>query len=481
MITDLDLTPAQRRELGRAALEWVLAWFDGTGSRPLYPAAGAMELRDAVRSAVPSEGSDPLRVLETFARHIAPGSRDNGHPRMFGYVQSSGSFVGAIGDFLASAINQNVTSWRSAPAATTLERQVIDWIKTIVDFDPGGEGLLVSGGSMANFVGIAAALSATCPDVSRRGVRALAGEPAIYASDVVHMSIPKAAAMLGLGREAIRTVRADGKYRLDVSALDRALTDDRRAGRVPICVVANAGDVNTGAVDPIDEIARVCRRHAVWMHVDAAYGGFAMLAPSGRKLLAGLGRADSMSLDPHKWLYAPQDAGCILVRDAAALRRTFSYAAQYVDVVATPGMSDYAFWDYGPELSRRFRALKIWMMLQCHGTRAIGETIERNIALARELARLVDESGDFERLAPAPLSIVCFRYVGGTHTDLNAFNRALMLDVQRAGRAYLSNAMIGDAFALRACIVNHRTREHDLQALLDDIRLAAHAYERTSG
>jgi aromatic-L-amino-acid/L-tryptophan decarboxylase len=269
----------------------------------------------------------------------------------------------------------------------------------------------------------------------------------------------------------VKRIGVDAEFRMDVSALDRALADDRRAGRVPVCVVANAGDVNTGAVDPIDAIADVCQRHGVWLHADAAYGGFAMLAPSVRPLFAGLERVDSLSLDPHKWLFAPVDCGCVLVRDVSVLRRAFSYSADYVDVVADPDMSEYAFWDYGPELTRRFRGLKIWMALKAYGVDAIAETIERNIQLARALARLVDDSDDFERLAPAPLGIVCFRYTRGA--NLNAVNRDLMLKVQRAGRAYLSNATIGDAFALRACIVNHRTTERDLVDLLDEIRRAA--------
>jgi glutamate/tyrosine decarboxylase-like PLP-dependent enzyme len=258
-----------------------------------------------------------------------------------------------------------------------------------------------------------------------------------------------------------------------VDVLDRALTDDRRAGCVPICVVANAGEVNAGAIDPLDAIADVCTRHRVWLHADAAYGGFATLAPQVRDRLAGLARVDSMSLDPHKWLFVPVDSGCVLVRDASTLRRAFSYAADYVDVVAAADMSEYAFWDYGPELTRRFRALKIWMAIKTYGVDALAAAIERNIALARRLGTLIEESGDFELLAPVPLSIVCFRYAGTNPTNLNDLNRDLMLRVQRAGHSYLSNAMIGDRFALRACIVNYRTRESDLVALLDEIRRCA--------
>jgi aromatic-L-amino-acid/L-tryptophan decarboxylase len=466
-----DWTPERREQVGRDALAWVLDWFSATGDRRLYPQISASALEHRLASSLPLEAQDAQAIVAEFAAAIAANSRDNGHPRMFGYVQSSGTFVGALGDFLASALNANVTSWRSSPAATTIERQVIGWMKDMAGFDAAGTGLLVSGGSMANLVGIIAATTAAHPAVAQDGVRSLPGDPVIYASKLVHMSIPKAAAMAGLGRGAVRMLAVDPEFRLDVAALDQALHDDRRAGRVPICVVVNVGDVNTGAVDPIDAVADVCRRHRVWLHADGAYGGFARLAPSAAGLLRGLERVDSISLDPHKWLFVPVDSGCILVRDAAALRRAFRYAAEYVDVIATPDMSEYAFWDYGPELTRRFRALKIWMALKAYGVRALSDAIEGNIALARRLAAMIDASSDFERLAPVPLSIVCFAHTGGA--DRDAHNRELMLRVQHGGRSYLSNATINGRFALRVCIVNHRTTEADLVELLDEVRTAA--------
>jgi aromatic-L-amino-acid/L-tryptophan decarboxylase len=480
-----DWTPERREQLGREALGVVLDWFSTIGERRLYPDVSATAIEARFASGPPMDPQDPAAVLAEFAAVVAPNGRDNGHPRMFGYVQSSSTFVGALGDFLASAVNQNVTSWRSSPAATTVERQVIGWMKELVGFDPPGDGLLVSGGSMANLVGIVSATTSAHPDVARHGLRALPGDPVIYASSLVHMSIPKAAAIAGLGRDALRKIPHDAEFRIDPAALDAAIAEDRRAGRVPICVVVNVGDVNTGDVDPITAVADVCRRHGVWLHADGAYGGLARLAPSAADVLSGLGRVDSISLDPHKWLFVPVDSGCVLVRDVAALRRAFSYAAEYVDVIATPQMSDYAFWDYGPELTRRFRALKIWMALKTYGVRAFADAIEQNIRLARSLAALVDASDDFERLAPVPLSIVCFRFVGPVRSDdptharsLDHLNRELMLRVQQAGHSYLSNATIGDRFALRACIVNHRTTEADLAALLDEIRRCALTLEQ---
>ena len=401
---------------------------------------------------------------------IAKYGRHNGHPRMFGYVQSSGSFAGVIGDLLASAINQNVTSWRSAPAATTIEHQVIEWLKMMVGFDPKAEGVLLSGGSFANFAGLATALRAsTDVDLNQRGVAALPGKPRIYASEMTHMSIPKAASMLGIGKDAIIRIPVDGQLRMDPIALGKQITADRAAGFHLVCVVATAGDVNTGAIDPLDAIADVCADQRVWLHIDGSYGALAARSRHVDGAMAAIGRADSMSLDPHKWLYAPLDAGCLLVKDAAALRHAFSEGAGYIDVVADREMSEFAYWDHSPELSRRFRALKIWFLLKIHGARAIQAAIDSNIEVAQHLAGLIDASDEFERLAPAPLSIVCFRHKGGD----DAFNKRLMVDVQRDGESYVSNATIGGRFALRACIVNFRTTAGDVDTLLASIRRVA--------
>jgi glutamate/tyrosine decarboxylase-like PLP-dependent enzyme len=418
---------------------------------------------------LPNDGQDPASVMQELGA-IAEYGRHNGHPRMFGYVQSSGSFAGVIGDFLASAINQNVTSWRSAPAATTIEHQVIEWLKMMVGFDPAGEGVLLSGGSFANFAGLAAAVRASTDiNVNQHGVAALPGTPRLYTSAMTHLSMPKAASMLGLGKDAIVPIGVDAQFRMDPQALRRQLIADRAAGMHIVCVVATAGDVNTGAIDPLEAIADVCAEQRVWLHVDGSYGALAAHSPHVAGAMAAIARADSLSLDPHKWLYAPLDVGCLLVKDAAALRRAFSEGAGYIDVVADRDMSEFAYWDHGPELSRRFRALKIWFLLKIHGARAIQRAIDGNIELAQHLAHLIDESDDFERLAPAPLSIVCFR---STHGD-DAFNRRLMVEVQRDGESYVSNATINGRFALRACIVNFRTRTEDAERLLNSVRRVA--------
>ncbi len=487
----LELSPGEREALGRAALAWALDYFDTTGDPPVYPTVTAGELLALTGDPLP-DGPQPISdVMDQFAALAALG-RKNGHPRMFGYVQSSGSFAGVAADFLASALNQNVTSWRSAPSATAVEHQVINWMKAMSGFAPSSGGILVSGGSMANFAAMAVALRAsTDVDINQVGVAALTGKPRIYGSAMTHMSIAKAAAMLGIGRDAVQLIPVGDDFRMDVDALRRRIASDRAFGFRPACVVGNAGDVNTGAIDPLDAIADVCVDSGVWFHVDGSYGGLAAGSGAARKALAGIGRADSISLDPHKWLFAPLDTGCLLVRDEHQLRQAFATGAAYIDVIAGRDMSDFAFWDHGPELTRRFRALKIWFILKCHGAAAIRAAIDDNIAVAQHLAALIDASDDFERLAPAPLSIVCFRYVpeslrlarrsppakvarpGGHAEALDRVNRALMVEIQRDGDSYLSNAQIGDAFALRACIVNFRTRPSHAAHLLDTIRRVA--------
>jgi aromatic-L-amino-acid/L-tryptophan decarboxylase len=465
----IELSAADRERLSRLAVDWVLQYFQAQATLPVYPSISANQLSSLLSGPLPVEPQDPVNVMADFAR-VAAAGRHNGHPRLFGYVQSSASFAGVVGDLLASAINQNVTSWRSAPAATTIEHQVIEWLKLMVGFDPGGEGVLLSGGSFANFAGLAAALRASTEvDLNQHGVAALPGRPRLYTSDMTHMSMPKAAAMLGLGKDAMVRVPVDSQLRMDPAALRRQIEDDRNAGFHAVCVVATAGDVNTGAIDPLDAIADVCAGAGVWLHVDGSYGALAAQSPHVGGAMTGIGRADSMSLDPHKWLYAPLDVGCLLVKNAAALRRTFSEGAGYIDVVADGEMSEFAYWDHGPELSRRFRALKIWFLLKIHGARAIQQAIDDNIAVATHLAGLIDASADFERVAPAPLSIVCFRFRNGD----DAFNKRLMVEVQRDGDSYLSNATIDGRFALRACIVNFRTRLEDAETLLASVRRVA--------
>ncbi|MGC5019358.1 pyridoxal phosphate-dependent decarboxylase family protein [Micromonospora sp. DT47] len=475
--------------MGMEAVEWVAAYHGSIRDRPVAPRTSAAELRDLLAEPLPAEGRDFSHLLDVFRDVIVPGSRHNGHPRFFGYVSAPGTAVASVADFLASALNANLPAWRSAPAPTELEHVAIGWIKEAIGCDTNAVGLFMSGGSMANFAALAAARHRHCGDaVATHGVSAHPRPLRIYASQEVHHSIRKAAALLGIGRGNVREVAVDARFRMDVDDLVRKIEEDKAGGSDPFCVVASAGTVGTGAVDPLTEIATVAKRYGLWMHVDACYGGFARLARSARPLFDGLSEADSIALDPHKWLYLPADCGCLIYRNPEAARAAFTLDADYTRVVQTEPAEAFTFWDYGPDFSRRFRALKVWMVLAHAGSQAVGEAIESNLDCARHLAELVDASDDFELLSPVELSIFCFRYLPPAprtgprsvveEQELDRVNERILVSLQQAGSSYLSNATINGRFALRGCVLNYRTTRDDMEILLDDVRRAA---EQVSG
>lgn len=470
--------------MGAQAVDFVARYYESLRDRPIYPRTSAAELKALLYEPLPQEGRDFSQLLAVFEDVIVANSRHNGHPRFFGYVSAPGTAVAAMADLLASALNANLTAWRSAPAPVQLERLTIDWIKEGLGCDASAGGLFTSGGSMANFAGLAAARHKHCgAAVESEGLQGRVKPLRVYVSREGHHSIDKAAGLLGIGRANVRRVAVDRSFRMDLADLTRQIDADRAAGAEPFCIVASAGTVVTGAVDPLAEIVALARREGLWVHVDACYGGFARLAPSARPLFAGLQDADSIALDPHKWLYLPADCGCLIYRDAAAARPAFSLDADYTRVMEREPDEAFAFWDYGPELSRRFRALKVWMVLAHAGARVLGEAIEANLECARHLARTVEASADFELLAPVELSIFCFRYVpkalrSSTRSEaqeraLDQLNERVLLAVQQGGRSYLSNASVHGRFALRGCVLNYRTTRADMETLLDDVRLAA--------
>src|SRR5438477_242360 len=381
----LDPSPEQIRSWANAAVELMAEYLGAIRDRRVYPRTTARQIREKLDRALPDEGVDFDRLLEIFNDVIVAASRHNGHPRMFGYVQAPGTAMAAIADLLASTLNANLTAWRSAPAAVELERLTIDWIKQIIGFNRDAAGLFVSGGSMANMAALAAARRAKAPaQIQDKGAQFCTEALRVYASEETHHSVAKAAALLGIGRDNVRLISVDGRYKINLDQLVVAIEDDRAAGYLPICVVANAGTVATGAFDPLAQICEIARRFNLWLHVDGAYGGFAALAPSARPLFASIADADSLALDPHKWLYLPVDCGCILYRDPEAARATFAHEAEYTRVIGQEADEAFAFWDYGPELSRRFRALKVWMLLKsCSTICAASEPSWRHLVSAK--------------------------------------------------------------------------------------------------
>ena len=467
--TMLDPSADEMRNWGNSAVQFMTDYLGDLRDRGVYRHMFSRAIRNRLDSALPTSGTDFEKLLKVFREAIVPFSRQNAHPRMFGYVQSPGTALAAFADLLASTLNANLTVWRSAPAPVELERLTIDWIRQILGFNAEAGGLFVSGGSMANLAAIAAARQAK--DKSSARLR-------IYASSETHFSIAKAAALLGIGRENVRHAAVDERFKIRTDDLVAKITADLEAGYVPFCVVANAGTVNTGAIDPLNEIREIASRFELWMHVDGSYGAFAVLAESARGLFAGVEHADSIALDPHKWLYLPVDVGCVIYREPEIARVTFAHDADYTRVIGEEANEAFAFWDYGPELSRRFRALKVWMLLKGVGLHSLGEAIEANLACARHFESLVRGSDDFEMVAPVELSIFCFRHVplhlkNQSPQAIDDFNERLLIALQRDGSSYLSNTTLCGRFSLRGCVLNYRTTLRDMEILLDDLRRVA--------
>jgi aromatic-L-amino-acid decarboxylase len=467
----LDPSVDEIRDWGRLVTELVADYHGGIRDRPVYRKMSSREIRDQLGAALPTKPVAFDDLIKVFRETVLPFSRHSLHPRMFGYVQSPGTPIAALADLLASTLNENLTAWRSAPAPVEMERLTIDWIRQILGFNSGAGGIFLSGGSMANLAALATARHTRDDGSSSRKLR-------IYASSETHHSIAKAVTLLGIGRQNLCGIDVDKRFKIRIDNLVNKIDSDIDAGHLPFCVVANAGTVNTGAVDPLAEIRRIADRYGLWMHVDGSYGAFAVLAESARALFAGIEQSDSVALDPHKWLYLPIDVGCVIYREPEKARATFAHDAEYTRIIGQEADEAFAFWDYGPELSRRFRALKVWMLLKGVGTHSLGEAIENNIACARHLESLVRASDDFEMLAPVELSIFCFRYVPVQLKDespevIDAFNERLLIALQRDGSSYISNATIAGRFALRGCVLNYRTTPRDIEVLLDDLRRVA--------
>lgn len=471
----LAIPPDEIRALGRSALDRIAAYYESLIDRPVVLPTTSQALRQQLNEPLPQAGADFDTLLDIFDQVIARYSRHNGHPRFFGYVSSPGTPITAIGSMLAGALNVNVSCWRSAPAGAELEHLTINWLKEMLGYPIGAAGLFTSGGSMANFAALAAARSSKAPaNIVRDGVAAAGIRMCAYVSREGHFSVQKAAGLLGLGEANVREVGTDSSLHMDLAELKRLVELDRAAGHLPFCVVANAGTTSTGAFDPIGKLADFARQQNLWLHVDAAYGGFAALAPSVRHFFERIGEADSVALDPHKWLFLPVGCGCVLYKDPATAFAAFSHDAEYTRPIGLAQDESFAFWDYGPELSRPMRALDLWLLIKYAGAQRLAEAIEQNIACARYLESLVASSDDFEMLAPVELSIFCFRYVPKGFTgDLDALNERILIALQRAGSTYLSNAKVGDCFALRGCVLNYRTTYRDMEIVLEDVRRAA--------
>jgi glutamate/tyrosine decarboxylase-like PLP-dependent enzyme len=463
------------RALGRQMVDDMIEYLRTVRERPVW--------RPIPRD-LPAEFQQPLprtprplgEVYAAFKERVLPYPTGNIHPRFWGWVMGNGTVTGMLAEMLAAGFNPNQGG--GAQAGNLVEIQVISWCKEMFGFPPSASGLLVSGGSMANLVGLTVARNSRAGyDVREEGVGGAPRPLRVYASTEVHSCVHKSVELLGLGRKALRLVDVRSDLTIDTNSLRRAIREDRARGLHPFCVVGCAGTVNTGATDPLDALADICKEEDLWFHVDGAFGALAALSPALRHIVKGMERADSLAFDMHKWMYLPYEVGCTLVRDADAHRQAFALTPHYLEHT-TRGIGGGEMWfsDYGVQLSRGFKALKVWMSIQEHGIEKFGRLILQNVEQARYLERLVSSTPGLELVAGVPLNIVCFRYVGSL-TDaaaIDSLNKELLLRLHEGGVAAPSYTVIDGKYALRVCITNHRSVTEDFELLVREVvRLGA--------
>jgi len=469
-VSALAMTPQQFQTLGYALVDRIATFLDTLPNRPVTTGESPSAIRAALDAdrALPQQPADPAHLLNHAADLLLDHSLFNGHPRFWGYITSSAAPIGALADLLAAAINPNTGAWLLSPMASEIEAQTIRWIAEMLAYPTTCGGLFVSGGNMANILCILAARQAKAGfDVRTAGLAN--SRLRLYCSAETHTWVQKAADITGLGTNAIRWIPADNNQRLNLNLLRETINADLAAGDQPFLVIGTAGTVSTGAIDPLPELATLCREFNLWFHIDGAYGALAAVLPNAPAARSAIPLADSIAVDPHKWLYAPLEAGCALVRDPQHLRDAFAYHPPYYHF----GTEAINYFDLGPQNSRGFRALKVWLALQQAGRDGYIQMLSDDILLARTLFENISQYPDLEPLTQS-LSITTFRYLP-TNLDpadpavadyLNQLNTAILTDIQQRGEAYLSNAVIAGKFCLRVCIVNFRTTLTDIEALL---------------
>jgi aromatic-L-amino-acid decarboxylase len=462
------------RALGHRMLDEAVDYLRTVRERPVWQHAPD-RVKQCIKQPLPLDEQSPEEVYREFQENVMPYPIGNIHPCFWGWLFGTGTIMGAFAEFLAAIMNTN-SGDLAHHSALHVERQVIDWLKEMLEFPASASGLLTSGCSAANLIGLAVARNAKAGfDLRKEGLGKAQRKMTLYNSQEIHSSIQKAVELLGLGSQAIRLVPVNSCYQIDMEALQAAIVQDRSEGYQPFCVVGAAGTTNTGAVDDLQELADLCQGENLWFHVDGAFGAWAKLAPGARDQVAGLERADSLAFDLHKWMYMPYGIGCVLVRDEAEHRKAFSltpvYLARHQEERGLTGGDLPWLTDYGFELSRSFQALKAWMSLKEHGVRKYGRLIQQNIDQAHYLGELVAASPELELVAPVTLNVVCFRYFrpGLEETALDAINKEILIELQESGVAVLSGTTVAGKYVLRVGHTNHRSHREDFQILAREV------------
>jgi glutamate/tyrosine decarboxylase-like PLP-dependent enzyme len=466
------MDPAEFRAAGHRLIEEIADYLASVEERPVFPKVEPAALRRLFDEPLPQEPRPLDAVLDELGEKLLPYCTHVSHPGYFGLITPTPTPAGILADLLASALNQNVGGYAIGPSAVALERRTVRWLTDLVGYDDRAGGNLTSGGTMAHFIGLKLARDRASGDrAQHEGVR---GPWAVYTSEERHVSVDKAVDAVGLGRESLRALPTDARFRLDLDALERAVADDRARGVRPMCLVGMAGTTNTGAVDDLAALRRVADREGMWLHVDAAYGGGVLLSDALRPLLDGLALADSCILDPHKWFYAPLDAGAVLVKDEARLTASFGLAPPYLTDRTDAAGERYNYYVHGFEQSRRFRALKVWMALKRYGAREVGRWVEANAALARRLYDLAAADPDFEPATEPPMSAVCLRFApeGVDEAALAPLHDRVARRIQDDGRYWISTTQMKGRTWFRVNPVNFRSRPEHIAGLFAELQAA---------
>jgi len=476
--TPIDITQADFKNIGYTLVDIIAEFFATISDKPVTTGETTAQLQKILgTTTLPEKGSDAAQLLSKAADLVLNHSLLNGHPKFMGYITGSPAPIGALADMLAAAVNPNVGAQILSPMATEIEKQTVQWLSAFIGLPPGYGGILVSGGNMANFTGFLAGRTAKAPKhIKEDGISQSAEKMVVYCAKTTHTWIDKAAFLFGLGTNAIRWIETDDSNKMNIEKLDEAIRNDLAHDYLPIMVVGTAGDVSTGAVDDLLSISLICKKYDLWFHVDGAYGIPAAVIPAYKVVFAGIEEADSIALDPHKWLYSPLEAGCTLIKEAKHLTDTFSSHPDYYKFDSTNGGAVQNYYEYGLQNSRGFRALKVWLMLQQVGRAGYEQMIGEDIALSKLLYDLALNHPELEAVSNY-LSITTFRYVPVTGMDnlenkeeyLNKLNEALLNQLQQGGEAFLSNALIKGKYCLRSCIVNFRTSENDIAEIIEII------------
>ncbi|WP_051166597.1 pyridoxal phosphate-dependent decarboxylase family protein [Amycolatopsis orientalis] len=463
-MSELVLTEGERVRAGERLLALLDRYERELPQAEVLPEPDRERLADLLANSMPDKGIGVDGLFDRFEDTILPSSTRVAHPRFLAYVLGPPNGVAAYAEAVAATINQNCNFWQLSPAASVVERSVVEWLAGVVGFPTAAKGILTAGGSLATLQALATALNDRVPGFRQSGLQRSAAPLVVYTSVEAHRSVDKAAVILGVGIENVRHIPTDDQNRMDVAALAAAIDADRRAGREPWCVVATCGTVATGSVDPLEAIADLCAEQELWLHVDGAYGALFLLCEEIRELMGGAARADSITLDPHKLLFAPMEAGCLLVRDGAKLRAAHAFDSSYLTVTEDPLMTDYM--DYGFQLSRNFKALKVWSALQAFGVDAFRDATRRTLRLAQHLGRGIEAVPGLTLLAPVTLTAVCFVVDGASEAEQTALIKAFAEE----NTALLGPVVINGKHGIRACITNHRTTIDDIELILTRLR-----------